>query len=327
MAVKNRKYRILLVDDDPFVRMMLKEILEFGGYSVEVAVSGPDALEKFSLYPETALIISDMNMAEMNGIEFIREFRKQNRDIPIIILTVNTEITVALKAIRCGANDYLLKDDNIQDTLLISIEKNLEKSRLEKQNRKLLEELARKNRELERLSLLDGLTDVPNRRYFDKVIFQECLRAARESKPVSMLMIDIDFFKNYNDSCGHPAGDDCLRKVAKSLEYTLSRPGDFLARFGGEEFAAILPDTDSRGALLLAEKMLAGIRELKIAHPSSAVSGFVSISLGIGSIPPAAGLRADPARLIAMADQALYRAKSSGRNCIGIMEKAKTGSC
>lgn len=175
--------RILVVDDDPFVRMMLGEILASEGYTVRCAVSGADALEKYAHHPDTDLIISDMNMAGMNGLEFIRKLREQNQDVPVIILTVNTEISIALETIRSGANDYLLKDENIQDTIVVSIEKNLEKYRLEQQNRKLIEELARKNRELERLSLLDALTDIPNRRWFDKVFSQEWLRARGNQTP------------------------------------------------------------------------------------------------------------------------------------------------
>ncbi len=310
----------MIVDDDPFVRMMLGEILESEGYLVRSAVSGSDALEKYAHHPDTDLIISDMNMAGMNGLEFIRRLRAHNQDVPVIILTVNTEISIALEAIRTGANDYLLKDENIQDIILISIEKNLEKHRLEHQNQKLIEELARKNRELERLSLLDGLTDIPNRRYFDKVFSQEWLRAARKSKSISLLMIDIDYFKRYNDTYGHPAGDECLRNVANALSQSLKRPGDFVARYGGEEFAAILPNTDARNALPVAEKMHSSISELKIPHCDSDAADRISVSIGLGSAMPA-DIRSDPSLLISLADEALYRAKEKGRNRTETMQK------
>ncbi|MGE0084611.1 MAG: diguanylate cyclase [Desulfococcaceae bacterium] len=311
--------KILVVDDDPFVRMMLGEILDSEGYAVRCAVNGVDALEKYSQHPDTELILSDMNMAGMNGLEFIRRLREQDRHVPVIILTVNTEISTALEAIRSGANDYLLKDDNIQDVILISIEKNLEKHRLEQQNRKLIEELARKNRELERLSLLDGLTDIPNRRWFDKVFSQEWLRAARKTRPISLIMIDIDYFKNYNDTYGHPAGDECLRKVARALEQSLKRSGDFVARYGGEEFAAILPNTAAKNALPVAEKMHSGISGLKIPHSGSDVADRISVSMGIGSAIPA-DRRSESSLLISLADEALYRAKEKGRNRTEIMQ-------
>ena len=305
--------RILIVDDDPFVRMMLREILESQGYIVICAVSGAHALETYAHHPDTDLIISDMNMAGMNGLDFIRKLREKDQEIPVIILTVNTEISTALEAIRSGANDYLIKDENIQDIILISIQRNLEKHRLEQQNRKLLQELARKNRELERLSLLDGLTGIPNRRWFDKVFSREWLRSARKSEPVALMMIDIDYFKRYNDTYGHPAGDECLRKMAKTMEQTLRRPGDFLARYGGEEFAAVLPNTNAENAVSVARKMHTCISQLQIVHSSSDTSGCVTVSIGISSVIPLHGTSASSC-LIALADKALYLAKEKGRS-------------
>ncbi|MEZ4524392.1 MAG: diguanylate cyclase [Desulfobacterales bacterium] len=315
------KAQLLVVDDDPFVRMMLGEILSDVGYTVRCAVNGADALEKYAQHPDTELILSDMNMAGMNGLEFIRKLREKDPDVPLIILTVNTEISIALEAIRSGANDYLLKDENIQDVILISIEKNLEKNRLEMQNRRLIRELARKNRELEKLSLLDGLTDIPNRRWFDRIFTQEWLRAARKAGPITLIMIDIDYFKNYNDTYGHQAGDECLRKVAKSLERALKRSGDFLARYGGEEFAAILPNTEARNALPVAEKMHRNISDLNIPHSTSDAAERISVSMGIGSAMPAER-RSDASLLISLADEALYRAKEKGRNRTEIMQMA-----
>lgn len=145
-----QKRKLLVVDDDPFVRSMLREILESGGYSVETASNGIVALEQYFSHPDISLIISDVNMAEMNGLEFIRELRKKNSEIPIIMLTVNTEISVALEAIKGGANDYLLKDENILETILLSVKKTLEKHDLKIQNLRLMEDLAQKNEELER---------------------------------------------------------------------------------------------------------------------------------------------------------------------------------
>jgi len=305
--------KILIVDDDPFVRMMLKDILEASGYTVICAVSGAHALEKYAHDPDTDMIVSDMNMAGMNGLEFIRKLREKDQDVPIIILTVNTEISVALEAIRSGANDYLIKDENIQDIILISIQKNLEKHRLEQQNRKLLQELARKNRELERLSLLDGLTGIPNRRWFDKVFSREWLRAARKSEAVSLIMIDIDYFKLYNDTYGHPAGDECLRKMAKTMEQTLRRPGDFLARYGGEEFAAVLPNTNAGNAVSVARKMHTCISQLRIPHSRSDISENVTVSIGISSLIPQHS-KSSSSYLISLADKALYLAKKKGRS-------------
>ncbi len=308
--------RILVLDDDPFVRSMLEAILESGGYTVSSAKSGKEALKLFSEQYDTVLIISDMNMSEMNGLEFIREIRKINADIPIIVLTVNKEITIALEAIRCGASDYFLKDEAVEDTLLISVNNAVEKYRLKQQNRQLMDELILKNKELERLSFLDGLTGVANRRYFDKTINEEWGRAGRSKTSLSLIMIDIDCFKRFNDTYGHQRGDDCLKIVANTINSKLKRAGDSLFRYGGEEFAAILPNSTIEGAILVAEEMRSGVENLNILHISSIVTDHISISLGVGSMIP--DRKSTPAFLIFRVDQALYAAKQNGRNQVRI---------
>ncbi len=320
--MSDTRIKILVVDDDPFVRSMLKELLESSGYSVLTAENGRDALRKYSNIPDIRLIISDMNMDEMDGLEFIVELRKIDAAIPFVVLTVNTEISVALKAIRSGANDYLLKDENIEDTLLLSIDRVMEKHRLRIENARLMEDLARKNRELERLSLLDPLTDIPNRRYFEKIIAQEWARAQRHDKWLSVIMIDIDDFKSYNDTYGHQEGDECLKKTSDALNRTLKRSVDFIARYGGEEFTAVLPDTDSDGAARIAENMRKNILGLKIPHETSRSGTKVSVSLGVASAKPDQHSCLDD--LIALADKALYMAKHHGRNRVEIIDNTQT---
>lgn len=310
--MSEQKLKILVVDDEAFVRDILAEILLAGDVAgkVDTAADGPEALEK--MQADTDLVISDMNMPEMNGLELIRHIRAGNPDVPIIVLTGNKEVKIAIEALNMGASDYLLKDENIEDTIPVSVKRVLEKCRLENENRHLLEELARKNKELERLSLLDGLTDIPNRRYFDTVIRQEWDRALREKSALSMIMADIDYFKLYNDNYGHQEGDRCLMAVAASLNAALHRPGDFLARYGGEEFAAILPETGEEGAFRIAERMRRQIGEQHIPHRASKVSAQVTLSLGISTVRPEK--KSDLRQFIEMADRALYRAKSEGRN-------------
>ncbi len=143
------KLKILIVDDDPFVRAMLGEILESSGYQTKTAVNGVEALEKLDREPDIELIISDMNMDEMNGLELVRTLRSRGQNVPFIVLTVNKEISVALEAIRSGANEYLLKDENIEETIFVSIEKTLEKQQLKKENLELMNRLVIKNKELE----------------------------------------------------------------------------------------------------------------------------------------------------------------------------------
>ena len=172
--------------------------------------------------------------------------------------------------------------------------------------------LAEANRTLQKLSSLDGLTGIANRRNFDETLNKEWNRAMRSEKSIGLLMLDIDFFKLYNDHYGHQGGDDCLKKVAKGLDSAIHRETDFLARYGGEEFSGILPDTDLNGSVKVAEEMRLAIKDLRIEHAKSTVSDLVSVSIGVSAIIPQQGT--DPKILIYAADQALYKAKENGRD-------------
>jgi len=306
------KLKILLVEDDPFAKHMLAHILESAGYIVIAAPNGLAALNLFYQDPQIDLIISDMNMPEMNGQEMIREIRQRESDIPIIVLTSNREITTAIETIYSGADDYLLKDENIQETFLHSIQKVWDRHCLEKEKQQLMADLERKNRELERLSFLDGLTEVANRRYFDMVIRQEWRRSIREKKPLSLLMVDIDYFKFFNDTYGHQAGDRCLKQVAGAIDDSLLRPGDFIARYGGEEFVGVLPNSDMAGAIAVARKMHDKIAALALTHEASDASDHVTVSIGIATT--LADKKTSLQDLIKLADNALYKAKKNGRN-------------
>lgn len=173
---------------------------------------------------------------------------------------------------------------------------------------------------LRRLSSLDGLTGIANRRHFDEQFIQEWRRALQGDLPLSLIMADIDHFKDFNDTYGHQQGDECLKKVALALKETLNRPGDLVARYGGEEFAIILPNTDLSGALIVAEALRANIESLKIIHESSLVSRYITISLGAAAITP--GHHTSPEELIAETDRALYQAKRNGRNCVQVYSEA-----
>ncbi|GAB4291205.1 MAG: hypothetical protein Kow0096_05220 [Thiohalomonadaceae bacterium] len=173
-------------------------------------------------------------------------------------------------------------------------------------DRKRLEETLRN------LSYQDGLTGIANRRRFDEKLEQEWRRAAREHQPISLIMLDIDFFKKYNDLYGHPAGDECLRKIARVLAETVARPGDIAARYGGEEFAAILPNTSMLGAEKLAEQIRAQIEGLELPHADSGISPWVTVSIGLATRIP--GNDEEHTILLEGADRALYKAKQQGRN-------------
>jgi diguanylate cyclase (GGDEF)-like protein/PAS domain S-box-containing protein len=186
------------------------------------------------------------------------------------------------------------------------------------QQAELYQQLEVANQELKRLATLDGLTGLANRRRFDEYIEQEWQRLAREQEPLSLILCDIDFFKLYNDTYGHQAGDDCLKQVATALRHSVKRPADLVARYGGEEFAVILPHTTAAGAFCLAKSIHQQIRQLKLAHPGSTVSQYVTLSLGVAGLIPCPGVT--PAKLIAAADAALYEAKTTGRDRVILVE-------
>jgi len=173
--------------------------------------------------------------------------------------------------------------------------------------------LLRANQELTRVSATDALTQAANRRAFEERLEEEWRRAARDVVPLTLLMIDIDHFKAYNDRYGHQAGDECLKLITRDFRMRLRRPADFLARYGGEEFAIILPDTDLSGALVVAEDLRRRTMALEIAHSASPVAGVVTLSIGVAEAEPTAN-SSSPADLVAASDRALYQAKGLGRN-------------
>ena len=240
-------------------------------------------------------------------------------------MTGHGEMDSSIEALRLGASDYLLKPYK-EEELLFRVTRCFEKLQMlndaKKTNEKLkksvikhqeLEKSLRaSNKQLELLSTLDGLTGIANRRTFEKFLEREWKSSMRHTQPATAIMMDIDFFKLYNDTYGHQAGDDCLKKVARTIEKSLRRPGDLVARYGGEEFVAILSDTSQKGAFSLAEKVRASVEALEIPHQASPVNKFVTISLGVASRVPERGDASSI--LISEADQSLYKAKQEGRN-------------
>jgi diguanylate cyclase (GGDEF)-like protein len=193
---------------------------------------------------------------------------------------------------------------------------------MDRKNRELQEtrrQLEQRNRDLERLSALDTLTQIANRRRFDAVLRQEWRRAVRDESPISLVFCDIDYFKRFNDTYGHQAGDECLVRVAQSMEETLNRPADLVARYGGEEFIALLVDTDTEGARMLAERMRARVESLRVEHRASDVAPHLTVSLGVATIIPRAAAR--PEDLVDLADRALYTAKDGGRNRVATSDQ------
>lgn len=198
-------------------------------------------------------------------------------------------------------------------------QKNARAMRLEELVRERTRELEEANAELLRLSNLDGLTQIFNRRYFDEVLRKEISRLQRTSSPISLLMCDIDFFKKYNDTYGHLAGDDCIKIVAKTIQQNCKRISDVAARYGGEEFCVILPDTSPEVAVQIAESIRKGIESRNITHETSEIKNIISVSIGVASIIP--DMHTTPSLLISLSDKALYGSKHNGRDRVTLLRQ------
>lgn len=266
------------------------------------------------------VILQDLQMAGISGMELLQEYRNHMAiaEVPVLMLSATTAPETKAEAFARGADDYLEKMPHpIEMIARIRHHSRAYTDHLERAAALLAlenerQKLAEANHALELLSSLDGLTGLANRRYFDTAFDREWQRAMRETEPISLFMIDVDYFKNYNDHYGHQAGDECLKHVAKALSDVLQRPADIVARYGGEEFIALLPGTHSRGVLQMAEVMRKSVVALQIPHMHSPIAAVVTVSIGLATVLPM--LKHEPTELIAAADQALYAAKRDGRN-------------
>lgn len=318
---------ILVVDDAAETRHILKRILEKGNVgtvagisSAEEALDYLDKSRRDPLLEDVDLILMDFQMPDINGIEACKIIQAYDhlKDIPVIMVTANENLHLLEEAFEAGAIDFLHKPINriellarSRSALRLKAETDKRKSR-ENELLKVTLNLEKANRELHRLSSTDGLTEIHNRRKFDEYMEREWKRALRERSTISLIIIDIDHFKLFNDTYGHPAGDICLKSVASALSSCLHRPGDFLARYGGEEFAVILPQTNAEGAIHISESLRLAVKNLQIPHESSPSADHITISLGITGYQP--GQNDDLSDFIGIADQALYEAKSAGRD-------------
>jgi len=449
-SLKKQSEHILIVDDEEAIREILTDFLEENGDFCYVASNADEALSSLTENPIT-LVISDIKMPGMDGIEFMKEAKQSFSDLDFMIMTGYASDYSYTNIINAGAADYMIKPFKLEElkakmerikrerrllnelkegnrALELAIEKtNLMSIKAETANLELdqifdrstsgiwvidsqfeilrmnrtlsglagkgrgkvrglkcydvfptslcdspdcpltrimngdgffecdMEKrdqegsrlsflltatsffgldgelmgmvaefkditsrrqaevaLERANRELQRLSVLDDLTQVANRRRFDETLNEEWQRLSRDRAPLSLIFCDIDYFKLYNDTYGHQAGDDCLRAVADTISANCQRPGDFVARYGGEEFIVILPNTETEGAVHLAEDIRHEIEGLKIPHMRSQVSPYITLSLGVSCLFPSVDII--PESLVGVADKALYEAKNQGRN-------------
>jgi two-component system chemotaxis family response regulator WspR len=311
--------RVLLVDDQLIigeaVRRMMGDRPDIEFHHVADARLAADAAAK--LLP--TVILQDLVMPEIDGFALIKAYREMPvlREVPIIVLSAKEDPKLKAHSFAVGANDYLVKlPDKLELLARVRYHSAGHIGRLQRDEafrmlRESQQNLANANIELQKLAALDGLTGIANRRCFDDAMQSEWRRGQRDQSPLSLVMVDLDAFKAYNDRYGHPAGDMVLKKTAAILTAQLKRPADLAARYGGEEFAILLPDTELAGALDLADACRRHLEGLAIEH-GAADGGIVTMSLGVASVVP--NKDGTAAALIERADKALYAAKSAGRN-------------
>ncbi|MCC3514357.1 MAG: diguanylate cyclase [Microcoleus sp. PH2017_18_LLB_O_A] len=319
----SRELPLLLVVEDNYSLLAYLQTLLSPYYRVAVAMDGVEGLEKAkSLQPN--LILSDQIMPRQNGLDLLKEIRNtpELSSTPVIFLTARSGMEARIESLDAGADDYISKPFDERE-LLARVRNLLRTHAAEQQltvlNRQLQQQkrqLETVNRALQYLATYDSLTEVRNRRFFNDYMDAEWRRLAREEAPLSLIMCDIDYFKLYNDTYGHQPGDECLRQVAQILQCSVKRSADLVARYGGEEFAVVLPNTDIEGAACVAERIAQQVRDLQILHAQSAVSEYVTLSLGVACCIPAP--MSQPATLIAIADESLYRAKAAGRDRVSV---------
>ncbi|MDB5917346.1 MAG: diguanylate cyclase response regulator [Massilia sp.] len=318
-AVTQFKVRVLLVDDQLIIVEAVRRMLSDQADIEFHYVTDPAAATATAHQLQPTVILQDLVMPGVDGFSLIRTYRDDPilAQVPVIVLSAKDDPQGKANSFAVGANDYVVKlPDRLELLARIRYHSAGYISRLQRDEafqflRASQKNLADANIELQKLAALDSLTGIANRRRFDEVLRAEWRRGQRDKKPLSLLMCDIDCFKSYNDTFGHLAGDLCLKKTAAVLTEHLKRPADVAARFGGEEFAIVLPDTDQSGALLIANACRTHIEQLAIDNPRSP-NGVITMSIGLITIVPSRAGSAEA--LVAAADKALYQAKNDGRN-------------
>jgi two-component system, cell cycle response regulator len=295
--------RLLLVEDEPTQRLMMKRVLSGVGYEVDMASNGEEAMAKIRT-GQYQLVLTDWEMPGMDGVTLCRQIREANLpSIYILLLTSHGEVAHAVEGLRAGANDFIRKPAD-QAELLARLEAGRRVVSLE-------QSLREANAQIERLSVTDPLLGIYNRRYLHSRLPEEAARARRYETPLTVLMVDLDHFKAINDTHGHQSGDAVLQHVV-ALARSGLRQSDWIARYGGEEFVIVLPETHADGAASVAER----IRRLCAETPAELPVGpvFVTASFGLASIDALPRSDADGDGLLKAADAALYQSKHTGRN-------------
>lgn len=318
VTFENSKPKILVVDHSASNRALICECLD---QLPEVqTIAAGDGAHANHLFCEhsPSLVLLNIALQDTDGISLTREIRNFERSrqhngfaswTPIVFLSSVMDEDLLARGILAGGDDFLFTP--VSEVILLA------KVRSMLRIVAMQQEIHASHRQLKEISLLDGLTNIPNRRHFDETLVAEWKRCLRTDSPLSIVISDVDFFKQFNDVYGHQAGDSCLSAIASSLNESLFRVEDMVARYGGEEFAAILPGTDTDGAHAVAERMRRSARELCIPHERG-VGGLVSCSFGVASLKPNANSL--PLQLLQAADAGLYAAKRAGRNQVSVFD-------
>ena len=297
--------KILLVEDSATLRHAMCRYIRAANHEPIVAKSGEEALQ-IADNQEVDMVIMDVEMPGLDGFETTRLIREwlDDRWIPIIFVTGRSGDLSLQEGIEVGGDDYLIKP--VSQVILHA------KIRAMERITTMRDQLKQLNHELVKLSQRDGLTNLYNRRTFDEKAAAQWRLTTRTQQPLSVLLVDIDHFKQFNDNYGHQAGDECIKEVAKVLANSSNRPTDLVGRYGGEEFIILLPDTPATGAVHVGEYIRKSVEGLKIRHRYSSSSNVVTVSVGISVSNRFSGNSL--ANLIKLADRALYQSKGHGRN-------------
>lgn len=295
---------ILIVDDNPENIKILGELLK-DEFNIKATTKGVDVLKLETMDKKPDLILLDIMMPDINGYEvcFALKSNEQTSDIPVIFITAKDDDKDEIKGFEIGAVEYITKPFN----------PSIVKARV-----RTHAELKKLRDILSNYAYVDALTMIPNRRKCTEFLDIYWNICKREEQPISIIMMDVDHFKQYNDFYGHSMGDNCLKSIANILKSTISRESDLFARYGGEEFIAVLLNVDKEGAINVGEKMLEEVRKASIPHEKSKVSNIVTLSIGISTVIPTNNISAQ--ELINSSDKGLYSSKESGRNKVSFCE-------
>ena len=313
---KNDSNTILIVDDEESLRGMLTQVFKEEGYRVKAAATGGEVTENLDVM-SCDLAFIDLRLPDMSGIEVIRQIKNRYPDTELILITAYATLDNAVQALRAGVYDYLIKPVDDIHVLTSIARRAIEKRKLSIENRDLLKQLKTTNIELERankvlsdMAIKDGLTDLFNHRYFQESLLHEVAASERFDRKLSVLLIDLDHFKVFNDTNGHQAGDRVLKEFSDILKSEL-RTSDIAARYGGEEFVLILPESGKEASRLLAEKIRKRVEDHPFNDRETQPLGCVSVSIGVATYQ---GDGEGGRTVVMQADQAMYRAKNTGRN-------------